>query len=173
MNSKQTSRKRLRRGLSLLELVIATSMLALLMTAVSVVMRSSRQAWEAHVADYNRLEAAHATLRHIVRQVRQARSVTSISASTDDSGQLSLRMPDDTVVAWDHDDTNDTVNYGITTADNLLATEISGLRFTGYEANGTTTTTVPDDVFALRVEVTVQMPTSARTIDSWAWLRSW
>jgi hypothetical protein len=162
--------------MSLLELVIATSMLALVMTTVSVVLRTGRQAWEAHTADYERIEAAHGTLRHAVRQVRQASRVFAITPSTDASGQLSLEMPDGSVVVWDHDDATNVMNYGITTADALLARNIEEFRLTGFEANGTTVTVIPDDIRALRIEVTVQLPVESggtRTVSSWAWIRSW
>jgi Tfp pilus assembly protein PilW len=176
MNMKRPVRNSMRRGLSLLELVIATSMLALVMTTVSVVMRTGRQAWEAHTADYERIEAGHATLRHLVRRIRQARGVDAVTAPTDASGQLALRLPDGTVEVWDHDDATSNVNYGVTTPDQLLANNIAGLRFTSYAANGTTTTMVPDEIRALHLEVTVQLPIESggtRLIKSWAWIRSW
>ncbi|MGE3775595.1 MAG: hypothetical protein AB7F89_00295 [Pirellulaceae bacterium] len=162
--------------MTLLELIIASTMLAAVMAAVSVVMRTSRQAWEAHEADYQRVEAAHATLRHIVRHVRRAVEVVDISDSADASGQLSIVLSDGTVHVWDHDDGSSCVNYGEDSASDLLASEITGLRFTGYAANGVTATAVPEQIRALLVEVDVQLPVEAggqRNIKSWVWLRSW
>jgi hypothetical protein len=162
--------------MSLLELVIATSMLAMLLTAVMVVLRTGRQAWEAHEADFTRIESAHATLRHIVREVRQADAVTAISAAADTSGRLALAMPDGSVKVWEHDAGTNQVNHGLTTATELLAPNITGLRFVGYETDGATATTVPNDVQALEIEVTVQLPVETngtRVVHSWAWVRSW
>jgi type II secretory pathway pseudopilin PulG len=162
--------------MTLLELVIATSMLAMVMAAISVVMRTGRQAWEAHEADYERVEAAQATLRHIVRRARQTIQVANVSPDTEDSGFLFLRMPDDSIEVWDHDDSTNTVNYGVTAANSLLANHVTGLRFTGYEADGTTVTVVPDQIRAMQIEVTVQMPVEAggtRQFRSWVWIRSW
>ena len=170
------ARNSLRRpGLSLLEMVIASTMLAIVAATVVVVLRSSREAWEAHAADFSRIEAAHATLRHIVREVRQADAVTALSASTDNSGSLSLRMSDGSIKVWDHDAGTNTVSFGISTANQLLAPDITGLRFSGFRANGTTATTVADDVQCLRVEVTVQLPREAngeRIVSSGDWVRS-
>ena len=168
--------KRKRRAMTLLELVIATSMLAMVMTAISVVMRTSRQAWEAHEADYLRIEAAHATLRHIVRQVRQAEAVTEISAATDTSGRIGLLLPNGDTRVWDHDGGTNTVNCGITTADDMLAPNITGLTFVGFRADGATMTSDPTEIQCLRVDVSVQLPretSGARTVSSWAWVRSW
>lgn len=162
--------------MSLMELVIATTMLAMVMTTIGVVLRTGRQAWEAHSADYTRIEAAHSTLRHIVRRVRHASEVVTITPSSDNSGRLSLRMPDGSTEVWDHDASKNQVDYGIGAANDLLAPDVTGLRFTGYRADGVTTTTTASLVRAMRIEVTVQLPVQAggsRVITSWAWLRSW
>jgi prepilin-type N-terminal cleavage/methylation domain-containing protein len=164
-----------RRGLTLLELVIASSMLAILMTSVAVVLRTGRQAWEAHEADYSRLDALHATVRHIVRQVRQAKSVTQISAANDNSGRLGVRLTDGSEIVWDH--TGSVVNCGITTADQLLATNIATLRFVGYKADGTTATTTVADIRNVYVEATTTLPNrdvgATKTASAWVWVRSW
>ena len=165
-----------RRGMTLLELVIASSMMAVLLTAATLVLRTSRQAWEAHEGDYTRLEGLHATLRHMVRQVRQADAVTAISAAGDNSGTLTLAMPDGSTVAWDHDGATSTVRCGVTTADQLLSTNITGLNIVGYKPDGVTATTVPSEIQNLKVSVTVQLPretNATRTYSSWAWIRSW
>lgn len=163
------------RGLSLLELVIAASMLSLLMATVAVVLRTSRQAWEAHEADFSRLQGLHATVRHIVRQVRQAKDITQISPVTDLSGRLAVRLADGTEAVWDHNGT--TVNYGLTNADQLLAVNITTLKFTGYKADGVTTTTTPADVQSVLIEASTTLPNrdtaATRTVSSWAWLRTW
>ena len=164
------------RGMTLLELVIATSLLAMVLTTIGVVMRTGRLAWEAHSADYTRIEAAHATVRHIVRRARHASAVSTITPSTDDSGRLSLQMPDGSIEVWDHDSGTNVINYGLTTPASLLSPNIVGLRFTGYQANGTTTTTTANLVKAIRVQVTVQLPVesgSSKVVSSWAWVRSW
>jgi len=176
INKKPPAARPRRRGMSLLELVIATSMLALLMAAVSMILRTSRQAWEAHSGDYTRIEAAHATLRHLVREVRQADAVTAISLATDNSGQLGLLMPTGETRLWDHDGPSNTVNFTATAGSGMLANEITGLRLTGYKADGVTTTTVPAEVQFLKIEVTVQLPrelNGTRVVSSHAWVRSW
>jgi type II secretory pathway pseudopilin PulG len=165
-----------RRAFSLLELVVSCAMLAVLMVAVGGVLRTSRQAWEAHEADYTRLEALHATVRHIVRRVRQADAVTEVSAASDSSGRLGVKLVDGSVVVWDHDALSNKVDYGVTTPTSLLADNIASLRFTAYKADGVTTTTTPGDVQNLLIEASVALPRESggtKTISSWAWIRSW
>jgi type II secretory pathway pseudopilin PulG len=168
--------RRARAGMTLLELVIASAMMATLLTAVTLVLRSGRQSWEAHEADYTRLEGLHATLRHMVRQVRQADAVTAISAASDNSGALTLLMPDGTKMAWDHDGVTNTMKCGVTTADQLLASNITALNIVGYKPDGVTATVVPSEIQNLKISVSVQLPrdtNATRTYSSWAWIRSW
>jgi len=162
--------------MSLLELLIASSILALVMASISVVLRTSRQAWEAHEAEHARMEAAHATLRHIVREVRQADAVTDISSPSNNSGRLALRLPGGDIRVWQHDAVTDTVRYGLGEADQLLAPDVTGLRFVGLRTDAVTAAGLPDDVQCLRIEVTIELPretNGTRVISSWAWVRSW
>ena len=172
---KQPVRK-CRAGVTLLEIVIASTMLAVVVAAVSLLVRSARETWAAHTADYGRIEAAHATVNHIVRRARQAVSVSAISGPAETSGNLSLLMPSGDTYVWEHDGAGDAVNFGTDAASNLLAEDITGLKFTAYKADGTTQTTDPTEVQSMRIETTVQLPRETggqRTVDSWAWIRSW
>ncbi|MDX1962086.1 MAG: prepilin-type N-terminal cleavage/methylation domain-containing protein [Pirellulales bacterium] len=164
-----------RRGLTLLELVISCSMLAILLTAMSTALRTGRQAWEAHQGDASRLEAQHGVLRHIVRQARQATSVSAVTAEGVTTGSLSLKMPDQSIVTWSRDSANQ-VWYGTGGAIEPLAADITHLSFTGYKADGQTTTTVPAEIRSLRISVGVQLPrevNGAKTLFSLVWIRSW
>lgn len=165
-----------RRGLSLLELIIASTMLTMLLGAVSMVLRTGRLAWEAHESDFVQIEAAQATLRHIVRAVRQAQEVVAVSGSADLSGNLQLRMPNGDVLVWDHDDATTAVNHGIGTADSLLADGISQLNIQAYEADGVTLAGSAATTQCLEIRVTVPLDRAtggSHTVSSWAWVRSW
>src|SRR4051812_39113079 len=65
-----------RRGMTLIELIFASALTTTLITATAILLRGSYSAWQAHSGDYLKIEAAQATLRHIVRQVRQATAVS-------------------------------------------------------------------------------------------------
>jgi len=162
--------------MSLLELVIATSLMTMVLATISVVMRTGRAAWEAHEGDFTRLEAAHATVRHIVRLARQAEDVLAVSPSTDSSGSLSIRMPTGEIYFWDHDANTSTVHFGQNVANNLLADNINQLSFAAYEADGVTPASAVDDIQCLRVTVTVLLPretNAPRSVTSWVWVRAW
>ena len=162
------------RGFSLLELLVAAALMASIVTAATMVLRSTQTSWTMHTADQQNLEAAYATLRHITRGVRQAESVTAISTAGDLSGSLTVLLASGQSVIWDHSGTQ--VNYGATTPSSLLANGVSELSFVGYKADGVTTTTVPADVQS--VVCTVKVPlqrtsTPTRTLSSRVWLRAW
>ena len=169
-------RPKRRCGLTLLELIIASAMTAMVVTSVAMLLRGANQAWQAVDADHARLDAAGATLRHIVRSIRQASSVVAISPAADTSGSLSLLMPGGQSVVWDHDGATQNVNYGPTSATSLLAENITELSFTGYRADGVTVSVVPAEVQLVRCQVKVQLPRANggdRTVSCMAWIRSW
>ena len=72
--------------MTLLEVMAATTIMATLMGSVVVLVRSSYATWQAHEADMEIAESGYATLRHIVREVCQAKAVSDISVASDTSG---------------------------------------------------------------------------------------
>jgi hypothetical protein len=159
----------------MLELIVASTLLLTLVTAVSLIMRGSYAAWQGHSGDYVKIEAAQATLRHLVRNLRQANSVTAITVSSNTAGSISALMPSGQTYVWARNSGTNEVNFGVTSATDLLAEGISELTFTGYHADGVTATTVVADIQAVKCQARVQLPreTSAtRTVSAWVWLRA-
>ena len=164
--------------MTLLELMAATTITATLMGSVVVLVRSSYSIWEAHEADMERADVANATLRHLVRSVRQATAVTAISTAGDTSGNLSLTTETGETWSWQHTGAGTQVLFGIapSSTDQVLASNVDALTFVGYEADGTTTTTTVEDIHSIQCTVQVTMPAaggSTRLVSSRAWLRSW
>ncbi len=161
--------------MTLVELLLAVTLMTTVMTSVAVLLRGSYATWQSHENDLARLEAAHATVRHIIRNVRQAESVAAISGPAANNGSLSLNMPDGNLHAWRRDGAG-VVRYGSPTADSILAEEITELTLVGYQADGVTPTTVADEIQAVQCTVGVQLPRNAggsRTIICRGWIRSW
>jgi type II secretory pathway pseudopilin PulG len=160
-------------GLSLLEMMVATAMMATLMTSVVVVMRSGYAVWNAQEADIDILENGYGVLRHFSQQMRQATSITSLSAPSDTSGDLSFLTATGTTRTWSHNDGPSEVDFNNGTSDGLLAKNIDTLAFTGYEADGVTETTSVGDIQAVRCTVQLTLAGATRTISCRAWIRSW
>jgi type II secretory pathway pseudopilin PulG len=165
-----------RRGMTLLELILATTLLTTLVAAVGLVLRTGYGTWEAHQDDSVRITAANATVRHIARRARQAQAVAAMSDPAETSGTLSLSMPSGETFVWAHDAAAQEVAYGVGSASDLLAERITELSFLGYEVDGTTQTTVLDDVHSIKCVARIQLSRETggdRTASCRAWLRSW
>jgi hypothetical protein len=157
-------------------MMIATTIMATLMTSVVVVMRSGYAVWNAQAADIDALENAYAVLRHFVQQMRQADSVTAISAPSDTTGDLSFLTAAGAIRSWSHDGAQKEISFNNGVSSGLLAKSIDTLTFTGYEADGATETTVVDDIQVVKCAVQVTLPQGAgvtRTVSCQAWIRSW
>lgn len=160
-------------GFSLLELLVAMTLLVSVVTAVSVLLRVNYDTWLDHRSDNLRHEAAAGVLRHMVRQVRQCQEVSAISAATDTSGTISVLMPSGDTVVWDHSGSN--VLYGTTTANQMLGNNITWLTIVGYQQDGITPTTTPADIHRVQISVGYSLPSrtvSSRSITASVWIRS-
>jgi hypothetical protein len=160
-------------GLSLLEMMVATAMMATLMASVVVVMRSGYAVWDAQIADIDVLENGYGVLRHFVQQMRQADSVTAISAASDTTGDVSFLTTTGTTSSWSHNGAPKEVLFNNGTGNQLLAKNVDALSFVGYEPDGVTQTTVVNDIQAVKCTVQVTLAGSTRTISCRAWVRSW
>ena len=163
-----------RRGLSLLEMMASTTIMAAVMGAVVVVVQSSYACWNAHESDLNIEENAYAVLNHFVREMRQATAVTAISAANNMAGTLSITNSSGVTNTWALNGTTVTFNNG-GGAQNL-ATSINQLSFTGYKPDGVTTTTTVANIQMVKCTVQVTLSHGAgltRTVSMTAWIRSW
>lgn len=162
-----------RNGFSLLELLVATTLLVSMVTAVSVLLRVNYDQWLEYRNGCLRQESATGVLRHLVRQIRQAESVVAVSPSSDTSGSLSVRMPSGETVVWEHSGTN--VRYGVTAPTQLLGNHISGLTFVGLQGDGVTPAADVLNVQCVQITVAYTLPDrtpSARSLTTTAWVRA-
>jgi hypothetical protein len=153
----------------------ATAIMATLTASVVVVMRSGYAVWNAQEADIDILENGYGVLRHFVTQMRQATGVTAITASGDPLGSLSFTTPTSVTRTWARDASND-VYFNNGTSNQLLAKGINSLTYTGYEADGVTTTTSVGEIQVVQCQVQITLPRGAgvtRTLTTRAWIRSW
>jgi type II secretory pathway pseudopilin PulG len=165
-----------RGGMSLLELIATTAMMAILMTACVVLVGSGYAVWNAFEQDVSATENGYAVLRHLVRELRQADSVTAISAASNTAGNLSLLRADGSTEAWSLNSGLKTVYVDTGSGNQILATGINQLIFVGYEADGVTATTTVDDIQSVKCTVQVTLTQgggSTRTVSCIGWIRSW
>jgi prepilin-type N-terminal cleavage/methylation domain-containing protein len=173
MRPKQAAKHR--RGLSLLEMMAATAIMAALTASVVVVMRSGYAAWNAQEADLDILDNGYGVLRHFVTQMRQATAVTAITASGNTQGSLSFTTSSGVTRTWARNASSE-VYFNNGTSNQLLAKSINSLTFTGYKADGITATTTLTDIQVVQCQVQITLPRGAgvtRTLTTRAWIRSW
>jgi hypothetical protein len=157
-------------------MMVATAMMATLMTSVVAVMRSGYTVWNAQEADIDALENGYGVMRHFVQQMRQADAVTAISIPSDTTGDLSFMTATGVTRTWSHNGGPEQVYFNNGASNQLLAKNIDSLTFTGYEADGVTTTTVVNDIQVVQCTVQITLPHGAgvtRTLSCRAFIRSW
>jgi prepilin-type N-terminal cleavage/methylation domain-containing protein len=164
-----------RRGLSLLEMMAATAIMATITASVVVVMRSGYAIWNAQEADIDVLENGYGVLRHFYTQMRQASTITAITASNNTQGSLSFTTSSGVTRTWARDASSN-VYFNNGSLNQLLAKNIISLTFTGYKADGVTATTTVTDIQVVQCQVQITLPRGAgitRTLTSKAWVRCW
>ena len=164
----------MRKGMSLLELVVATAIMAAIVTSAAALLRTSQTVWNTYNGDVARLDAAHAVLRHIVRELRQCWSISAITPAAQTSGSLAAVDGSGGTRVWTKSGSN--VNYGISSATDLLATDMSELRFTGYAGDGVTATTTVAEIRSVHCTAVIELDRAtgaSKTVGCRAWLRAW
>lgn len=166
-----------RHGFTLLELMVTTAMLAALSTATMELVRTTYAAWNRHEEDQAARQAGIAVLRHIVRHTRQATAVMAISPAGDNSGSLSILTPAGQTLVWDHDAATKRVLFGVTTANQVLATNVEELNFVGLRTDGATPATDVGLIHSIRAtsKIALHHPGGIQpvTTSCQAWLRAW
>lgn len=172
----QTNRS-VRAAFTLVEVIAATAIMAVLTTSSFAIVRTAHSAWLRHRSDSEQRREAVAALQHIVRRVRQATAVAAVSTPSDVSGSLTVLMPDGTSAIWDHDAPTNRVNFGTVTANSLLAQGITEMNCIALSANGTSQATTPDLAHSVRctLKYALSRPTGSvtETVTGLAWLRAW
>lgn len=163
----------------MLELLIAGSMLAVVMSSLSLVLRTARQSWEVSDHDYGAMHQAHAVARHFVRAAREAQGVASIAS---DGSALEIRTLDGATQRWAWATANGNM-HGVVlfsqsgvSGSRVLAHDVESLSFSIFEADAFTVASSAEDARLIRVQVTVNSPSgnvSSQTVDSYVWIRSW
>ena len=173
MSRKPAKHRRI--GLSLLEMMAATAIMATVTASVVVVMNTGYSVWTAQEADIDVLENGYGVLRHFVRQSRQATGVSAITAAGNTQGSLSFTTSTGVTCTWARNASSD-VYFNNGTSNQLLAKGINSLTFTGYKADGVTATTTVAEIQVVQCQVQVTLPRGAgvtRTLTTRAWLRAW
>ncbi|MCC9601564.1 hypothetical protein LOC67_13485 [Stieleria sp. JC731] len=163
-----------RQGISLLEMVVAGTMITTIMMGLALVFRTAGHTWEVVDRDYAAERQISSVVRHFVRESREAASVISISNRGD---QITLLMNDSSVRTWRRDE-NGEVQYQMNfdQAFKPLADGIEQLQFTGFDAAGVQVDDDPTDIQLVRIVARSQRETAQDASlehESKVWIRTW
>ncbi len=158
MTTSTIRRSHAARAMTLLETMLAMSLLTMIALLGAQGLRTTWQAWDMQDNRSTKYQFLEGTLAHITKHLRSARDIVAISAATDTSGSLTIALPDATVVTWDHDAALHRVRYGATPPGDLLANDIDTLKFEGFEIDGITPTVVPADIRMIRTTASFTVP---------------
>ena len=146
MKSNRYSRSSRRSGLSLLEVTMACSLAALLMTSVVGMLHTSRQVWELSDNHSSRINSLHGTLRHVSRELRTAQSLLTLESYAGNPAALEFRDHGGQVQGWIHDPKNETVVCVRNGKPGVLAEHIHSLKFEGYAADAKTSARLASNI---------------------------
>ena len=134
--------RRPRSGISLVETLMAFSLGAMLLTPVVGLLHTTREVWELCDSDRARLNALHATLRHVSRKLTSAQQIIALEARPRMPANLQFQNNGGQLTSWQHNPKNLTVSYSEDKESGLLADNIDSMVFTGLTIDGKPTKNV-------------------------------
>lgn len=172
-------RRSSRLGVSLLELVVASSLLAGMVSGFSLIMRSARQSWELVDDEYAAMHQVQALVRHFVRAARESHGVVAISP---DGTRITIEGEGDRRLTWSWNTSKGQSGGRVTFRDSQrggaadLAHDIRSLQFQGYALDGVTRTSDPEEIRVIEVAASVapsEESAHLKTVRSKVWIRVW
>jgi len=160
--SRRQQRRR-RRGVSLLEVLFAVAIGAIVLAGVAGHLRTLRQTFDMLLDRHEALQSGRVALDRMARVIRAARAIEDIRPSSDPDGSIAVVGPDGTlhVFARSHGE----LLYGIDEAEHLLASGVEALRFQGHNADGEVDPDEPENIEAVQISLTVAVAGSGETLD--------
>jgi len=146
------------KGISILEILLVVAILSLIVVAISPLFGSIVRSWQIGERQTELYNRARVGMDRMVKAIRQAQSVSSITSASDTDGQLVLTDTDDETFGFRRNSSDNELEYdlpGTPTSWSTLVDSVGSLSFTAYEANGTTTTTTVSDIKSIVISMTL------------------
>ncbi|MGA2172516.1 MAG: hypothetical protein ABSG82_05820 [Sedimentisphaerales bacterium] len=169
----------LRRAVTIMELVIAVAMIAIIFAAILPQFAIIRDSWDVKQGSSEALQNGRVLMDHISRNLSKAKRITVVSDSSVTDGYIQFVDNNDVNNRYDIASADSYVEYG--PIDNLsdLAGPVTSLKFTCYDACDLNTPLSPvTDVNIIRVvkvDATITNSASmgqAKSFTTWVYLRT-
>ena len=143
-----------RPGTTLIELVVAVSLMALVMGAVLPLIGSLRNTWESSQKSTDALQIGRVLTNHLNLNLSQAARITAVSPASQTLGYIEFEDADGNTQRYDVD-AQGNVEYGLTSSQADLAGPVSQFLFTCYDGNDfDTPITEVDDIRFIKLQAT-------------------
>ncbi len=123
------------RAFTLIEVILATVMVAIVSTAMVGMIYSNYNSWKFGSGRSTLLQDGRAVLEQMTRVLRQAKNFTSVTSPTDQAGQITFTDVDGVTQQFRRNASTSEIEYGEPGDLSALAGYVSGLVFTCYDAD--------------------------------------
>ena len=127
-----------RKAFTLVELILASAMTAILVVALVGIVYNSYRNWKLGGGRATLLQDGRAVMEQMTRIIRQAKGFSSVSLSTDQAGEITFTDAAGVVQQFRRNASTNEIEYGQPGSLSALAGSVSGLVFTCYDVNANT-----------------------------------
>jgi hypothetical protein len=168
-----------RMGLTIVEMVIAMAIMAVIFAAVLPALRAIQNSWDSKAGDSEILQNGRVLVDHLYRNLSKALKITAVSNSDDTNGYIEFRDIDGNVLRYDIH-ANSFVEFGSAGELSELAGPVSQLQFTCYDAYDLDNpldmdTADVNDVRSVRIQAVLPNASSLgqdKTVSAWIFIRA-
>ena len=157
---KRNDKIRLRRALTLVEVICAMVMITIIFAAVLPQFSLMLHSWDSKQGAAEAIQNGRVLMDHINRNLSNAKRITAVSASTVTSGYIQFVDFNDFNDRYDVAASDSYVEYGVVGSLSDLAGPVNSFKFTCYDANITLLSPVTDTnlIRLVKVDATVETP---------------
>ena len=125
-----------KRGFTLVELILVIGMIAIIGVATVGMLHDSHAIWRMTSKRSTLLQDSQAAMEQMLRMLRQAKRIDTVSAPTDQAGYITFTNTSDIVEEFSRDSGADELDYGEPGSLNALCGTLTGLVLTCYDVDG-------------------------------------
>jgi len=151
-------------GLTLVEMVVAMSIMAIIITVLLPQLRAVQNNWDSQVCAGETLQNARVLIDHLNSNLSRAARITAVSDPGAANGYIEFLSNDANTLRYDINSANSYVEFGLVGSLSDLAGPVSKLQFTCYDANDLETPIT--DVASIRNVTFETTLTSSATLDA-------
>ncbi|MDT8301020.1 MAG: LamG-like jellyroll fold domain-containing protein [Sedimentisphaerales bacterium] len=163
------------RGMTLVEILIAMAIMAIVFSAVVPQFRAIQNSWDSKQSNAEVLQNGRILIDHLNRNLSTAARITAVSGPAETNGYIEFEDNDANNLRFDINGTSNYVEFGPVGSLYDLAGPVSQLLFTCYDSNdlGTPITDV-NEIRFIKVQTTITNPAAMgqdKTFTTYTYLR--